>query len=546
MDMSEQQKSNANFIHAYLVLLCLIMLVTCGLWGVIETSEARYAEISREMVLTGDWIHPRLLGIQHYHKPPITYWITASSMSLFGINEFAVRFPLVICFAVQLLLVFRIGKALFKDELTPLYAAVVYSSLPIVLVSARALTTDVFLMTWVLLGLYFWILFVTRKHAGYLYAFALICALAFLTKGPIGFIVMGPVIIAFFFLLPRPALSIMRIGIALIIFVPIAFSWFFILNREDGRFADYFFFHHLLDRFNHAETFSRRQPWYYYLPIVPLISLPWMVLVIVSFIRRQREYLDKRAVRIIIISWIVIPFIVYSAASSKLVLYILPIFGGFSLMAGNLLAQATARRIRLTVTVPIVVVFVALCLVPIFVRELDPNFLLLIIPPLILAILIIVLVKANPEHLIAVSSACLSIGLMCYATVLFRTNSGMVNSLSAVAAEIRSKGLTDRRILVYNELLPSLAFELNAPIITIYKDKQSAQREVQFERDASWQKFYIDLNQTNGRSKLNEIMSDDHVIVFKKEIPATMKELLGAYEIVQSGPWFVCWNRKVK
>ena len=89
------------------------MLVTANLWGVLETSEARYAEISREMQQSGDWMHPTLLGIHHYHKPPVTYWLTAASFSLFGVNDFAARFFLTIAFALQVYMIFLIAKSIF-------------------------------------------------------------------------------------------------------------------------------------------------------------------------------------------------------------------------------------------------------------------------------------------------------------------------------------------------------------------------------------------------------------------------------------------------
>ena len=70
----------------------LVLFFNLNSWSVTESSEARYAEISKEMLDTGDWIHPQLMGIYHYHKPPMTYWITAVSYKIFGVTPFAARF----------------------------------------------------------------------------------------------------------------------------------------------------------------------------------------------------------------------------------------------------------------------------------------------------------------------------------------------------------------------------------------------------------------------------------------------------------------------
>ena len=62
-----------------------------------EPDEARYAEVPREMVETGDYLSPRLNGLLFLDKPPLMYWVTAGSFRLFGVNEFAARVPLALC-----------------------------------------------------------------------------------------------------------------------------------------------------------------------------------------------------------------------------------------------------------------------------------------------------------------------------------------------------------------------------------------------------------------------------------------------------------------
>lgn len=155
-----------------ITVLGVLMLTTSNLWGVIETSEARYAEISREMFRSGDWLHPRLLNIHHYHKPPITYWLTAISYSIFGVNAFAVRFFLTVAFCLQVFLILKIAQQLFENTRTAWYAALVYATLPTVLISVRGLTTDAYLSTFVLLSIYWWIGYLKSSKVYFLYCFA--------------------------------------------------------------------------------------------------------------------------------------------------------------------------------------------------------------------------------------------------------------------------------------------------------------------------------------------------------------------------------------
>src|SRR6187431_3513450 len=58
----------------------------------IKPDEGRYAEIPREMSVSGDWVTPRLNGIKYFEKPPLQYWATAAIYSVFGTSEWSARF----------------------------------------------------------------------------------------------------------------------------------------------------------------------------------------------------------------------------------------------------------------------------------------------------------------------------------------------------------------------------------------------------------------------------------------------------------------------
>src|SRR5665647_2501274 len=69
-------------------------IATLGLYPLLDTTEARYAEIARKMVELNDWITPWFdYGVPFWGKPPLSFWMTAVSFTLFGINEFAARLP---------------------------------------------------------------------------------------------------------------------------------------------------------------------------------------------------------------------------------------------------------------------------------------------------------------------------------------------------------------------------------------------------------------------------------------------------------------------
>lgn len=68
--------------------------------------ETRYAEIPREMLTTGDWVVPHLNGLRYFEKSPLGYWLVASSIAVFGENNFAIRFPGTLAVGITAFLVF--------------------------------------------------------------------------------------------------------------------------------------------------------------------------------------------------------------------------------------------------------------------------------------------------------------------------------------------------------------------------------------------------------------------------------------------------------
>ena len=146
-----------NKLYILLVGIFILLILYLGNWGLTESSEARYAEIAREMVISGDYITPTLLGIKHLHKPPVTYYITALGYKIFGINEFGARFFMQLCLVFQLFLVFKITLFLYKNEKIAFAASLIYFSFPITVISVRTLTTDAYLTTFILASIFFWL-----------------------------------------------------------------------------------------------------------------------------------------------------------------------------------------------------------------------------------------------------------------------------------------------------------------------------------------------------------------------------------------------------
>ncbi|MEP6790899.1 MAG: glycosyltransferase family 39 protein, partial [Ramlibacter sp.] len=75
------------------LLACLLLWLGCTGWlrPLTLPDEGRYASVAWGMLSSGDWLTPALNGLPFFHKPPLFYWITAASLGLFGMNEWAAR-----------------------------------------------------------------------------------------------------------------------------------------------------------------------------------------------------------------------------------------------------------------------------------------------------------------------------------------------------------------------------------------------------------------------------------------------------------------------
>ena len=111
-----------TFVAVFLVLYVLPL----GVRPLVIPDETRYAEIPREMLVSGDWIVPRLNGLRYFEKPPLGYWLNAASMWLFGESAFAIRLPSAIAAGLTAVLLFVWARRFTDDGATPWLATTVF------------------------------------------------------------------------------------------------------------------------------------------------------------------------------------------------------------------------------------------------------------------------------------------------------------------------------------------------------------------------------------------------------------------------------------
>jgi 4-amino-4-deoxy-L-arabinose transferase-like glycosyltransferase len=194
-------------LHTQALLIVLLLLSAIPLFyrvgshGLFDVDEAVFAEATREMVESGDWLTPHYNGNNRYDKPILFYWVMALSYFLFGVNEFAARFPSALASLLLVLTTFFFARSFFNVRAAFWGAMALAGSLQIAVLSHAAIT-DMLLTLFIAGSLYSFLLGYKADPAlkGWYLSSAVCMGLATLTKGPVGVVLPGLIILLFLLL----------------------------------------------------------------------------------------------------------------------------------------------------------------------------------------------------------------------------------------------------------------------------------------------------------------------------------------------------------
>lgn len=315
-------------------------MVIFGIWGVplLDPDEPVYAETAREMLQFGDFLSPRIFNEYWYDKPPMYYWLVAICQFIFGYNEFAARLPAGLA-AVGTTVVMYISVTRMINEKAGFWSALVLTSCIQFFYLGKAAVTDttlLFFMTSALLC--FW-----QKQYWLMYVFM---ALGTLTKGPIGIVFPGAIIILYLLAVGEIyELTRMHFVRGLLLYLLICFPWYYAMYTVHGMvFIETFLGFHNLTRFTTPEHASRVTFWYYF-PVVLLGLFPWTGLWIKSV---KNSFVDSRVddMRKLFFPhiWALFVFLFFTVCKTKLVSYILPMFPALAMVVGWNISRMVQKR----------------------------------------------------------------------------------------------------------------------------------------------------------------------------------------------------------
>lgn len=317
---------------AVLALMLLVLTATAWMRPLMLPDEGRYVGVAWEMMRSGDWLTPTLNGLPFFHKPPLFYWITAASMSLFGLHEWAARLASVAGAALGAFTLWLFLRRWWGERLADLTAVALLAQ-PLFFLGGQFANLDMLvagcITATIVLGADAALsLDASRPWRGALLGAWGTAALGVLAKGLIGIVIPGGVLLIWLLLLRRWRLiGKLLWWPGLLLFAVVAVPWLWAMQQRFPDFLHYFIVVQHFQRFA-AGGFNNVWPFWFYPAVLFLASLPWLPWLLGN--RNQplstaaAADVEGRAVALLMLCWLLLTLLFFSIPASKLLGYILP------------------------------------------------------------------------------------------------------------------------------------------------------------------------------------------------------------------------------
>jgi 4-amino-4-deoxy-L-arabinose transferase-like glycosyltransferase len=332
----------------------LILVLFCGvlfgfrlgeraLWC---PAEGHYSEIAREMVVSGDYLTPRLVGIKYLEKPPLFYWLESANIKLFGLSEWSLRLWPAVFATMGCLAVYFAGSRLFGRRVGLISSAVLATS-SLWYVIGHVINLDMVVSTLITCALLCFLVGSVEqpgnKRRFAMWAFFAFSALATLTKGLIGIVIPAMVIGTWIAILGEwNILTTIYLPSGISLFLLITAPWFVLISRANPDFLRSYLLDEHFQRYLTKPEGPFEEPWAF-IPVLVLGMLPWAVFMLQSlrhslrFPWRQRH---QHKEVIFLVLWAGLVFLFFSASSYKGIPYILPMIPPLAILIGRYLEAA--------------------------------------------------------------------------------------------------------------------------------------------------------------------------------------------------------------
>lgn len=358
------------------LLTALIALRLCAMHFVplMETTEARYGEIARKMLETGNWLTLQdTYTSPFWAKPPLFAWLSAASMAVFGINEWAIRLPSLILSMGVAWLVFLTLRREKANTLEAHHAVLILSTgIGFFVTSGTVMTDTALLFSTTLSLLGFW-LFQTSQEKIWGYCFFAGLGLGLLAKGPLAWVLVGgPLFI--YITWQRSWIATLKSlpwlgGIILAVIIP--GIWYITAELKTPGFLNYFIMGEHVYRFlkpgwnGDLYGFAHATPRGIMLAYLLIAILPWSIWFLLSLLRNRQSALQTirgNSLNHFLLCWFGFQCVFLSLPANTIWPYFLPMAPALAMLMANISITWLKDRSTIYVTASLMTISLAIAM----------------------------------------------------------------------------------------------------------------------------------------------------------------------------------------
>lgn len=324
---------------------------------------SQYASISMEMLDTGSYLEVMHRGNDYLDKPPLLFWLSSFSFSIFGLENWAYRLPSILFIYLGIYSTLRLGKLLYSKA-TGYIAAMIFATTQAIFIISHDVRTDTILVGAAVFAVWGIVEFLENQKKKYLVLGFIGVGLAMLSKGPIGLMV--PVLaLSTHFLVRRQWRNFFRwewlIGLVIVAIVisPMVYGLYTqydaqpdkITKLSSGKTVEgisglkFYFWEQSFGRITGESEWDNGAPWHFFLGIFSWSFLPWTFIAVLGIIHKFRS--SFKAIKVsefYTLGAIILPFAALSLSKFKLDHYIYIIYPFVAILAANYLVYLFSKE----------------------------------------------------------------------------------------------------------------------------------------------------------------------------------------------------------